>query len=85
MLQQTTVEYGGKLYKVELDHGQTMAGDDPSLPVGPRWVVTIGATAVTTFPAGPHDTEESVRAETSRILDRLPDLTDRDQIHLGGG
>jgi hypothetical protein len=49
------------------------------------WYVTIGATALTRFPATPSDGEASVRGRVLAWLTDHPDMLDRDQIVLGGG
>ena len=84
MLERTTVEYRGKMYAVELDRGWT-ADSTTGARTQPRWHVTIGGTAVTSFDAEPDETEGSVQDRVRGWLERHPDLHDRDQIHLGGG
>ena len=85
MLKHATLDYEGKRYELELDHGQTTETNAPTAGVRPMWRVTIGGTAVTSFEAEPGDTEDDARARLRDWLDHQPSLNDRDQIHLGGG
>ena len=70
-MDQVTLEHRGKQITAALDRAE--------------WYVTIGGTALTKFPATPHDTEVSVRKSILAWLDAHPDMLDRDQIVLGGG
>jgi hypothetical protein len=71
-----TVEHRGKPYLVELDEATAAA---------PRWVVTLGPTAITSLDARPGDDEAAVRVRLLAWLDHQPPLDSRDDVHLGGG
>lgn len=79
------VEYDGKRYELELDYGQTTAGNVPKAGVQPMWRVTMSGTAITSFEARPDESDDDARSRLRAWLDREPDLNNRDQIHLGGG
>ena len=84
-MNQVDFEYRGKQITVALNETQTDSGAPLSRREPPMWYVTIGGTALTKLPAGPADTEQSVREKVQAWLDSHPDLLDRDQIVLGGG
>jgi hypothetical protein len=75
-LDQVTLDYSGKQIVAALNR----SGEEP-----PMWYVTIGATALTRFPATRSDSEASVRGRVLAWLTDHPDMLDRDQIILGGG
>lgn len=85
MLREVKIRHAGKLYTAQLDAGATASGDAPPLPGRGRWHVTLGPTAITSFEARPDDTAERVRERVLDWLDAQADLSDRDQVHLGGG
>jgi hypothetical protein len=84
-MEQVSLEFRGKQISATLNQGQTLSGE--VLPRGepPMWYITIGGTALTKLPAGPADTEASVRGRMLAWLEAHPDMLDRDQIVLGGG
>ena len=84
-MKQVDFEYRGKRISAALNEAQTDSGEPLSRREPPMWYVTIGGTALTKLPAGPADTEQSVREKVQAWLDAHPDLLDRDQIVLGGG
>lgn len=84
-MKQVDFEYRGKQITAALNEVQTDSGAPLSRREPPMWYVTIGGTALTKLPAGPADTEQSVREKVQAWLDAHPDLLDRDQIVLGGG
>ena len=84
-MKQVDFEYRGKRITVALNETQTDSGAPLPRREPPMWYVTIGGTALTKLPAGPADTEQSVREKVQAWLDAHPDLLDRDQIVLGGG
>lgn len=84
-MKQVEFEYRGKRITAALNEAQTDSGAPLSRREPPMWYVTIGGTALTKLPAGPADTEQSVREKVQAWLDAHPDLLDRDQIVLGGG
>ena len=84
-MKQVDFEYRGKQITAALNEAQTDSGAPLSRREPPMWYVTIGGTALTKLPAGPADTEQSVREKVQAWLDAHPDLLDRDQIILGGG
>jgi hypothetical protein len=84
-MKQVDFEYRGKRITAALNEAQTDSGAPLSRREPPMWYVTIGGTALTKLPAGPADTEQSVREKVQAWLDAHPDLLDRDQIVLGGG
>lgn len=85
MKQQLDFEYRGKRISAALNESQTDSGANLPRREPSMWYITIGGTALTKVPAGPADTEESVREKIVAWLDAHPDLLDRDQIVLGGG
>ncbi len=85
MVRQTTLEYNGKPYELELDQGQT-SDSSAGLPgVRPMWRVTLAGTAITSFEGARDDTDAAAQDRLRAWLDQQPNLTNRDQIHLGGG
>ncbi|HZN96812.1 MAG TPA: hypothetical protein VFB61_03710 [Gemmatimonadales bacterium] len=84
-MKQVDFEYRGKQITAALNEAQTDSGAPLSRREPPMWYVTIGGTALTKLPAGPADTEQSVREKVQAWLQAHPDLLDRDQIILGGG
>jgi hypothetical protein len=84
-MKQVDFEYRGKRITAALSEAQTDSGAPLPRREPPMWYVTIGGTALTKLPAGPADTEQSVREKVQAWLDAHPDLLDRDQIVLGGG
>jgi hypothetical protein len=84
-MKQVDFEYRGKRITAALNEAQTDSGTPLPRREPPMWYVTIGGTALTKLPAGPADTEQSVRDKVQAWLDAHPDLLDRDQIVLGGG
>ena len=84
-MKQVAFEYRGKQITAALNEAQTDSGAPLSRREPPMWYVTIGGTALTKLPAGPADTEQSVREKVQAWLQAHPDLLDRDQIILGGG
>jgi hypothetical protein len=84
-MKQVDFEYRGKRITAALNEAQTDSGALLSRREPPMWYITIGGTALTKLPAGPDDTEQSVREKVQAWLDAHPDLLDRDQIILGGG
>jgi hypothetical protein len=84
-MKQVDFEYRGKQITAALNEAQTDSGAPLPRREPPMWYVTIGGTALTKLPAGPADTEQSVREKVQAWLDAHPDLLDRDQIVLGGG
>jgi hypothetical protein len=84
-MKQVDFEYRGKQITASLNEAQTDSGAPLSRGEPPMWYITIGGTALTKLPAGPADTEQSVREKVQAWLDSHPDLLDRDQIVLGGG
>jgi len=84
-MKRVTLEYQGKEITAALNREQTLSGQALSQDTPPMWHVTIGATALTKFPATSADTEASVRGRILAWLKAHPDMLDRDQIVLGGG
>jgi hypothetical protein len=84
-MEQVIVEYRGKQITAALGRGQTPSGRALPQEEPPMWYVSIGGTALTTFPATSTDTEASVRDQVLAWLKAHPDMLDRDQIVLGGG
>lgn len=84
-MDQVSLEYQGKQITAALSRAQTLSGQALAQEGPPMWHVTIGATALTKFPATPADTEASVRGRVLAWLQAHPDMLDRDQIVLGGG
>lgn len=82
---QVSIEYRGKQLTASLGRGQSATGEALATSEPAVWYVTIGGTALTTLPASPGDSEETVRGRILQWLRENPDLLDRDQIVLGGG
>lgn len=83
-MREISIDHGGKQITASLGRGATGAAKVAS-PDEPVWYVTIGGTALTTLPASPGDSEETVRARVLQWLTEHPEMLDRDQIVLGGG
>jgi hypothetical protein len=82
---QVALDYRGKQITAALKRSQTLSGRALPQDEPPMWYVTIGGTALTSFPATPSDNEASVRGRVLAWLKDHPDMLDRDQIILGGG
>ncbi|MGH7519586.1 MAG: hypothetical protein ACREOC_19300 [Gemmatimonadales bacterium] len=76
MSQRFTVQHRDKPYLVALEHSDT---------AGPRWIVTLGGTAITALDARRGETPAEAARRLREWLDAHPGMDSRDDIHLGGG
>ncbi len=76
MSERFTVPHNGKPYLAELERNNA---------AGARWIVTLGATAITALDARRGETSADVAGRVRAWLDAHPGMDSRDDIHLGGG
>lgn len=85
MAKRIRCEYNGSSYSIELDPARTTSGEVRGGGGLGIWYVTVGGTAVTSFPAEPGDTDASVCARLEAWLQKRSEIGERKDIHLGGG
>jgi hypothetical protein len=81
-----TLVYQDRQYTVERGRWPGAAAQGGGAPVGAdRWYITLGPKAITSIPAAPDDTEESVSERVRAWLDAHPEMPSRPDIVFGGG
>ena len=74
MTEKFTLQHGGRRYEVERGEPRRQAATGGGAPANAdRWYVTLSLAAVTSLPAEPGETRETLRARIHRWLDEHPE------------